>query len=82
MMLEMDLQSGTLRLNVEPHEVEAGKDLFNHAIESIGPFLRGIGPVVTATRPTKLLSFAFDAYLAELQNSGEHRSVTITPFVK
>ena len=34
MMMELDFEEGTLKLDVEPHEVEAGKDLITHALKA------------------------------------------------
>jgi len=81
MMMELDFEEGTLKLDVEPHEVEAGKDLITHALKSIGPLLRrGVEPAIAASQPAKLLSAAFGAYLDELENSGDHRPESILDY--
>ncbi len=68
--LEMDLSEyGVLTMDMEPHEVEAGKVLFDHALNRMVQ-LKAKGPLSNPTVSTKLFSAAVDEYLQDFKAGG------------
>ncbi|MDP1718595.1 MAG: hypothetical protein Q8L40_11015 [Burkholderiales bacterium] len=77
--LEMDLDGlGTVRVDMEPHEIETGKAVISHAVESLAALL-GKGNTSKLAVPSKLLTVAIDEYLGELENSG-HRPESVLDY--
>ena len=70
MMFEMDLDGiGTVRVDMEPEEFEAGKALINHTIDRLTP-LMAMKPAMAPALSQKLFSVAVEEYLREFETSG------------
>lgn len=69
MVFELDLDGlGSIKMDMEPHEIEAGKAIISHAVDRLAPLMKG-----QASKPavsTKLFSAAVEDYLQEFEAGG------------